>query len=156
MRRSAAIFTIILFVLSRNGNGQTPLTPNAAPSTAQASQAAGFSAAPPEARYYRLICLVHLKGSGRHDDPVRPEFLPTDTTSRDGILAWSSRITDDGKMAIIHVVAANRKAFDPILSDHRPELRVFEIGKQPKGAIEAELRKYLKDFDLSAFQVTAQ
>jgi len=81
------------------------------------------TAAGPEARYYRLICLVHMTGSGKHTDPIRPEFVPTTaTTGRDGILAWSVQMTDDNKMAIVHLVAANRKAFDPILNTRKTSI----------------------------------
>jgi hypothetical protein len=110
----------------------------------------------PEARYFRLICLVHLTGSGKHNDPIRPEFVPATAAARDGILSWSVQMTDDKNMAIVHLVAADHKAFDAILNDKRPELRVFEIGKHGKDVIEAELKKYRKDFDLTQFEVVAR
>ena len=56
-------------------------------------------------------------------------------------------------MAILHVVAANRKALDAILSDKRADVRVFEVGKHGKESIETELKKYKKDFSL---EVTVQ
>jgi hypothetical protein len=110
-------------------------------------------------RYHRLICLVHLTGSGKAgDDPILPEYVPriSDKASRTGIVAWSVQLADDGKMAIIHIVAVDRNAFAPILEDKRPEIKVFEIGKDKKEAIEAEMRKYKKDFSLDAFKVVAQ
>jgi len=64
--------------------------------------------------------------------------------------------SDDGKMAIIQIVAADHSAFDAILSDKRPEIRVFEIGTSKKNDIEQELKKFKKDFDLENFQVVAQ
>lgn len=65
-------------------------------------------------------------------------------------------MTDDKNMAIVHLAAANRKAFEPMLNDKRPEIRVFEIGKNSRAEIETEMRKHKKDFDLSKFQVAAQ
>lgn len=148
--------------------------------------------ADPVQRYFRLICLVHLKGSGKGGEVVVPEFVeegmavaqaaqeaaataaakgdtapvlqPRDTTgtsaatasSRPGILAWSMLTSDDGTMAIVQVVAADRHAFDSILADKRSEMRVFEIGKDKPEAIQNELRKFRKDFDLQNFQVVAQ
>jgi len=53
-------------------------------------------------------------------------------------------------------VAVYRSAFTAILTDKRPEIRVFEIGKTPPAAIEAELRKYKKDFSLESLKVNAQ
>lgn len=149
----------------------------------------------PVNRYFRLICLVHLTGSGKGDAPVMPEYvaegvkaaqaasqtetlqakaaasipagetaqagakLPgtsTPMTSRPGILAWSMLPSDDKTMAIVQVVAADRAALAPFLNDKRPEIRVFEIGRDSKEKIEAELRKYKSDFDLASFQVVAQ
>jgi hypothetical protein len=168
--------------------------------------AAGFlfsqqRAADPSQRYFRLICLVHLTGSGKAGDPVVPEYVvqgtaaaqtgaaaPTTGTasvsgmavapaqpgqvagqpaapstpagvpmaSRPGYLAWSMQVTDDGTMAIIHIVAADRHAFDSIMADTRPEIRVFEIGKDSATAIQTEMQKYKKDFDLTSFKVAAQ
>jgi hypothetical protein len=93
-------------------------------------------------RYYRLICLVHLVGTGGKGDPIRPE--------------WSFQLTDDKKMAILHVVATNRAAFAPILADARPEVKVFEIGKNSAAAIEGALGAVKAGFSLSKFQVVAQ
>jgi hypothetical protein len=123
-------------------------------------------------RYNRLICLVHLTGSGGLSDPVRPEYVPipgiaaaapatapsktesanSSSTSavvaRPGILAWSSQATDDRKMVIVHLVAADRRAFASVLADTRAEIRVFEIGVNARAEIETEMRKYKKDFNL--------
>jgi hypothetical protein len=83
-----------------------------------------------------------MTGTGKLNDPIRPEFVPSAATaSRDGIIAWSVQQTDDKSMAIVHLVALNRKALDPILNDKRPELRVFEGGRHRKDEIEKELKK---------------
>jgi len=118
----------------------------------------GQHAVDPSQRYHRLICLVHLTGSGRHGDEIRPEYVPGPSVkpSRAGIIAWSLQPTDDGRMAIIQVVAVDRHAFDTILADKRPEIRVFEIGKDKPDAIEAEMKKHKKDFRLDAFRVVAR
>jgi hypothetical protein len=115
-------------------------------------------AAEPSARYYRLICLVHLTGAGNlAASAVRPEYVPTAIdVKRQGIIAWGMQLTDDKSMAIVHLVASNRAAFAAILADTRPEIRVFEIGKNSRAQIEAEMQKYKKGFDLSKFEVRAQ
>src|SRR5579884_899874 len=108
-------------------------------------------------RYFRLVCLVHLTGSGKKQDPVRPEYVPMPgNPDRNGIIAWSFQPADDKKMAIVQYVAVYRSAFNAILADKRPEIRVFEIGKTQPAAIEAEMRKFRKDFSLEAFKVHAQ
>jgi hypothetical protein len=121
------------------------------------AHAAGY-ALDPAARYYHLICLVHLAGTGKVTDPIRPEYVPAATgadPSRKGILAWSFRITSNN-MAIVHLVASNRHAFDPVFADTRPEVLVFEIGKDSRAAIEAAMQKFAPGFDLSKFSVVAQ
>ena len=75
--------------------------------------------------------------------------------TRAGIIAWSFQLTDDKNMAIVHMVAANHAAFNAVLADKRPEIRVFEIGKTP-AAIEAALQPFKKGFSLSQFQVVAR
>jgi hypothetical protein len=81
---------------------------------------------------------------------------PTDAASRAGIIAWSMQPTDDGKMAIIHVVAVDRHAFDTIFADTRPEIKVFEIGKDSRQAIEAFLQAHKAGFTLDSLRVVAQ
>ena len=111
----------------------------------------------PANRYFRVVALVHLTGSGKRGDPVRPEYAPTVLDAkRRGIIGWSAQLTDDKKMAIVHMVAVDHHAFDAILADARPEIKVFEIGKTPKAVIEAELGLLKAGFDLGKFQVAAQ
>ena len=88
---------------------------------------------------------------------MRPEYVPKsgDALTRDGIISWSMQKTDDGRMAIIHIAAVNRHAFDSIFGDKRPEIRVFEIGKDDPAVIEAEMRKYKADFTLDSLKVVA-
>jgi hypothetical protein len=87
-----------------------------------------------------------MVGTGKLNDPIRPEFVPSVTNaSRDGIISGSMQLTDDKSMAL-----------DGILNDKRAEIRVFEIGKRGKAEIEKELKKYRKDFDLDKFRVVAQ
>ena len=111
----------------------------------------------PSERYYRLICLVHVTGSGTLADPLRPEYVPDAAdAARKGILAWSFQITDDKSMAIVHVVASNIHAFDAIRADARPEIRVFQIGKDSRAVIEQEMQKYKRGFSLDGMKVVAQ
>jgi hypothetical protein len=112
----------------------------------------------PSQAFHRLICLVHVTGTGTDSDPIRPEYVPAigAKPDRSGIIAWSFQLSDDGTMAIVHVVAADRGAFEKILADKRPEIRVFELGKVPRVLIEAEMRKYKANFSLDSLQVVAR
>ena len=134
-------------------------------------------AVPPNARYHRVVALVHLSGSGKNGDAIRPDFAPlpgplpapasaaspvgvpasaASNNARSGILAWSMQLTDDRKMAIVHYVSVDRGAFSNILADARPEVRVFEIGKDSRASIETEMRKYKENFNLDTLQVKVQ
>ena len=98
-----------------------------------------------------------MTGSGRKDDPRRPEYAPAAIDeSRSGIIAWSLQLTDDKEMAIVHYVAVDHHAFAALRADKRGEVRIFEVGKDKPEEIEKELRKYKKDFRLDTLHVVAQ
>ena len=77
-----------------------------------------------------------------------------DAPSRDGVIAWGSQLTDDGKKAIIHIAAANHHAFDAILAD--PNVTAFEIGKADPAAIVTALQRFRQSFTLDSLKVVAQ
>ena len=118
----------------------------------------GQQAVDPFHRYHRLICLVHFTGSGQDGDPVRPEYVPgpNDPPSRAGIVAWAATTTDDGTMAIVHMVAVNRNAFAAVFADTRPEVKVFEIGRDAKQTIEAFMQAHKANFKLDSLRVPVQ
>ena len=110
----------------------------------------------PAHRYFRVIALVPLTGTGTRSDPIRPQYVPNvgDGPSRDGIIAWASQLTDDGHKAIIHIAAANHHAFDAILADRN--VTAFEIGKADPAAIVTALQQFRQNFTLDSLQVVAQ
>jgi len=57
--------------------------------------------------------------------------------------------SDDGKFALVEYVAKDRSAFAAILNDK--QVRVFVKGKDKQSDIEAELKKYKKNFDWNKF-----
>jgi hypothetical protein len=102
MLRYAASFAILLSAFSGIGRGQQ-------------------HAVDPTQGFHRLVCLVHLTGSGN-----------------------------------VHFVAADRKAFQSIFADTRPEIRVFEIGVATQAQIEAEMGMYKAGFSLENLKVVAR
>jgi hypothetical protein len=118
----------------------------------------GQHAVDPARLYFRVICLVHLTGSGKQGDPVLPEYVPKtgDAPSRDGIIAWSSQLTDGKQMVIVQLAAVNHHAFDAILADTRPEIRVFEIGKDDPAQIETALKQFKANFTLDSLRLVAR
>jgi hypothetical protein len=139
MLRYAASFAILLSAFSGTVQGQQ-------------------HAVDPTQGFHRLICLVHLTGSGTLADPMRPEYAPApgSAPSRAGIIAWTFQITDDRTMAIVHFVAVDRRAFASIFADTRPEIRVFEIGVATQAQIEAAMGMYKAGFSLDTLRVVAR
>ncbi|HXI43337.1 MAG TPA: hypothetical protein VNH18_07485 [Bryobacteraceae bacterium] len=106
----------------------------------------------------RVLCVVPLVGSGTPADPVRPQYAPlpqTDGTapSRDGIIAFTFQLADDGKHALAEFVAENQSAFKDLLADTNPEVKIFKKGKHKREDIEKEFKKHKKDIDLDNFEV---
>lgn len=159
--RLRAIFILLSLAVMRVGlSAQAPANAQSSAigqNPAAAAARGPRTAADPAARYHRLVCLVHLTGSGKPSDPRVPEYVPAAIDpGRTGIIAWSMQLADDGQMAIVEYVAVDRKAFTAILADKRPEIRVFEIGKTPAASIEAAMGEFKKGFTLSSLQVAAQ
>ena len=111
--------------------------------------------------YERVIAIVPMTGSGTYADPRRPELTPASFTGADqvtgkGIIGFSYQLSDDGKMAVVEFVARERKALEGVLRSTRPGVQVFERGKGNASAVEAEIRKHIKDFDVTKFGARAQ
>jgi hypothetical protein len=111
----------------------------------------------PKNTYVRIICVMPMIGTGTPDDPKRPQYAPwpppsaTDMQSRSTILAFSQQVSDDGKSAIVELVARDRSAFQTILNDR--QVKVFVKGTDKKNDIDRELKKVKKDFDVNRFGV---
>jgi hypothetical protein len=108
--------------------------------------------------YERLLCVVPVVGSGSADDPRRPAHAPLASAagarlSRDGIIAYTFQLSDDGKLALVEFVAVERKAFRDLLADTDARIKIFRKGTDKRTDIEAEFKKHKKDFDLDRFGV---
>jgi len=106
----------------------------------------------PRNTHERIICIVPVVGAGTRQDPKRPKHAPwppSSVKSANGIIAFSQQISDDGKLALVELVARDRSAFQSILADK--SVTVFDRKKDNKDDMEKELKKYKKDFDLSKF-----
>lgn len=113
----------------------------------------------PRNRYERLLCVVPMVGAGTMADPRRPQYAPLPPArgaapSRTGIIAFTFQPSDDGQNALVEFVARDRAAFQAILADTRPNVKIFEKGKARRSDIEAEFRKHKKNLDLDKFGVS--
>jgi len=109
----------------------------------------------PRNSYNRVIAVVSFIGTGTQADPKRPQYVPW-PPSRDpnGIIAWSVLSSDDGRFALIELVARNRAAFQPLFNDKT--ITFFEKGRASKGQIESALKQFRKDFSLDTFGTVLQ
>jgi hypothetical protein len=105
--------------------------------------------------YERVLCVVPMIGLGTFDDPKRPMFTPAPSAfrasaiTRTGILGFSYEVSDDGLLALVEFVAHDRSAFEQILA--APTVKSFLKGKDKREDVEAEFKKYKKDFDFKHF-----
>lgn len=101
--------------------------------------------------YERVVCVVPVVGKGTFDDPRRPMFAPLQTGKKDergGIIGFSWVPSDDGQSAIVEFVARERSAFLSISGANRPDVRVFQKGRDARADIESEFKRYRKSFSL--------
>ena len=108
---------------------------------------------PPELMYHRIWAVLPLVGTGTAADPIRPMFMPKPADAkqgRSGILAMHVELSDDGKTALVELVAADREAFTDILHSKLPEVKVFERGKDTQADVEQEFKKHKKNFAFNA------
>src|SRR5437016_2489806 len=104
----------------------------------------------PKNSYVRVIGIVSLIGKGTADDPKRPQYAPWPASpDPNGIIGFFFQPTDDGKSAVVEFVARRRSAFQTLLNDKT--IKLFEEGTQTKASIEAAVKPYRKDFDLTKF-----
>src|SRR5205085_12547054 len=98
----------------------------------------------PRNMYERALCVVPFVGAGTPDDPRRPAYAPLPLGagvphSRDGIIAFSFQESDDGKLALVELVAYSREAFKDLLADTRPEVTVFIKGQDTRQRVETAI-----------------
>ena len=107
--------------------------------------------------YERMMTRVPMVGKGTFADPKRPMYAPLPSAinpaSKTGIIGFTYQVSDDGKYALAEFVARDRAAFRQILADTSPEVKSFVRGVHKREDIEAEFKKYKKDFDFSQFGV---
>jgi hypothetical protein len=78
--------------------------------------------------------------------PAQSEAVATG----EGIIAFTSVLSDDGRFALVEFVARDRAAFRHIFAGRDSRVRIFEKGKSRKADIENEFRRHRRDFDLGA------
>lgn len=109
----------------------------------------------------RLYAVVPLIGAGTPQDPKRPLFVPSPEERQRAeagktpiITNYSVVLSDDRKFALVELVADDAKALEAVLKSERADVKRFDLqkGKAKAEDIEAEFRKYKKDFDFKKFR----
>jgi hypothetical protein len=113
----------------------------------------------PRNGHVRFLAVVPLVGTGAKGDPIRPAYVPGPLApgakpDPNGIIGYTSQLCDDHKHALVEFVARDRSAFKPLMADTRPDVKIFEKGKAKRADIEAEFKKWKKDFDLDHVHVS--
>ncbi len=104
--------------------------------------------------YERVLAVVPMVGSGTSADPARPDYAPLPpqpgaAPSRDGIIAFSYVVSDDGTLGLAEFVAVSRSVFKDLLADTRPQVKVFLKGRDSLQDALAEFQKHKKGFNFS-------
>ena len=117
----------------------------------------------PGSMYERIYAIVPMVGTGTWEDPKRPLFAPVPHQmtpgSRTGIIAFNQVESDDGKFALIEIVAANKPELASITAPIKaqlsavPGLQLFERGSTSSASIQSAFQLKKKNFDLSKFRV---
>ncbi len=95
----------------------------------------------PGHNYERVLAVVPMTGAGTAADPRRPPHAPAKADAN-GIVSFSYQVSDDGRFAIVELVARSRAALAPILAGSQPvdrrgdaqeRVRVGSAGGSDKG-----------------------
>jgi hypothetical protein len=98
----------------------------------------------------RIYAIVPMVGAGTARDPKRPLFAPVHG-QQSSITGFSYQVSDDGKTALVELIARDKRAFQPLLTANRADVKVFERGKATITDLEREFRKVKPGFDGGKF-----
>lgn len=111
--------------------------------------------------YERVLAVVPMVGAGTYEDPKRPLFAPSSAERRarkpgEGIISFRFEPSDDGRFALVEFVALDRRFLDELVKSRRADVKVFVKGRARPEEIEAEFRKYKRDFSARRFAEAAR
>ncbi len=102
----------------------------------------------------RVLAVVPMVGAGTADDPRRPLVMPRPSEGLpEGVVSMRFEESDDGKTALVEVVARDRKSLNGALAAYanRADVKRFDKGLARKEDIELEFRSRKSGFDLDRF-----
>ncbi len=115
----------------------------------------------PGSMYARIYAIVPMVGSGTWEDPRRPMFAPVPHQmtpgSRTGFIAFNHVESDDGNVALIEIVAANRLELSKITAQISaaavPGLQLFGRSTTSAVTVQSAFQLLKKNFDITKFRV---
>jgi hypothetical protein len=102
----------------------------------------------------RVLLVVPMVGAGTYEDPRRPLVMGRPSQGLPpGIVSIRYEESDDGKTALVEVVARDKKSLEALAGplSGRGDVKRFDKGKADRAAIEAEFRGKKQGFDLDRF-----
>jgi hypothetical protein len=131
----------------------------------------------PEMLYHRVWAVVPMIGKGTAEDPRQPMFVPSPQERKaqaDGaervylatgkrpdpqppaILGYTMQLSDDKQSALVEFIGASPQALVFITQSKAPGVKAFERGKATRQEVEAEFRKFRRDFRMEQIQGRGQ
>jgi hypothetical protein len=105
--------------------------------------------------YERVLIIVPMTGQGTPVDPIRPKYMPLtsemDRAGLTGFMGFVATMSDDGKFALVELVARDRTLFATILAD--TTIQAFLKGRDKRSDAEAAFQKLKKGFSIDHFGV---
>jgi hypothetical protein len=115
--------------------------------------------------YERAYAILPIIGTGTLADPKRPMFMPVPSQmkadDRTGIIAYHHVASDDGKFALVEIVAANKAAIAPFASQITAQAAQtagvqFFDSSQSRTVVEQAFKAQKKSFDFNGFRLAVQ
>jgi hypothetical protein len=97
--------------------------------------------------------VVPIIGSGTPNDPVRPLYAPTpaEIGRPSGIIGFTSEISDDGKYALIEIVAHDRSVVAKMLADTSIQTFVKGAAATNPATIQSVFQQHKASFNFANF-----
>jgi len=101
--------------------------------------------------YFRLYAIVPVVGSGTAADPMRPMYAPVpgEIGRASGIIGFNSQLSDDGKTALIEIVARDRSVLAKMLADK--SIQTFVKGVATPATVQSAFQLHKPSFNFAAF-----
>ena len=101
--------------------------------------------------YFRVYAIVPVVGSGTAADPVRPMYVPVPSQigRASGIIGFNSQLSEDGKTALIEIVARNRSVLAKMLAD--TSIQTFVKGVATPAAVQSAFQPHKASFNFATF-----